>query len=142
MALSAANVKELFGKPMTRIPLNKSVLPLLGLILATVVIIWLTVPGQAGNYVEVPVGMQACAQDSECVTVGVTCDSCCNYEALNKSHRQDYQEKFRQQCQNWHGPVCNCRPAPGWDRPVCRQGRCQVITEEQTPLNKEEGNAE
>lgn len=73
-----------------------------------------------------PARFQACQQDSDCAIVDISCNQCCQQDAVNRSDSSDYMEHKSSTCVGRPGAICKCEYVPV--RAACEQGLCRLKT--------------
>ncbi len=61
-----------------------------------------------------------CQVDSDCTRIMTKCSCDCG-EAINKKFFKKYQKKFKDRCDNYHGPYCKMK----CNKIHCLNGYCQ-----------------
>jgi hypothetical protein len=69
-------------------------------------------------------GWAECESDGDCSLVGIGCDGCCQFGAINADLVSDFQMRFTQACSDYRGGICDCQPQPQVAR--CRAGACMA----------------
>ena len=79
----------------------------------------------SGSEVTIDVSLKHCSDHSSCTLVWTGCDGCCQRQAINKAFVGLYQEKFREACTDYSGPVCHCIPAD--QIALCVNQKCEAV---------------
>ena len=61
-----------------------------------------------------------CSADTDCALVNVTCNGCCDRDAIAASLTDEYRSAHEDACEGYSGGVCDC--APESLRAVCVDG--------------------
>jgi hypothetical protein len=77
-----------------------------------------------------PADLQHCRDDGDCILVDISCNGCCDQDAVNRKDSAEYFDHKSRTCAGYSGPVCDCcffkRKA------VCTGGRCESLLLEQS----------
>lgn len=79
-----------------------------------------------------PADMQHCRNDGDCILVDISCNGCCEQDAVTRTDSSDYYDHKLRTCVGEPGPVCNCCFFKR--KPACVSGRCESQLIEQSCL--------
>jgi hypothetical protein len=71
-----------------------------------------------------PSQYKACGDVSECVIVDISCDGCCQRDAVNRKDSAEYEAHKGRTCVGRQESICDCCSLPA--ETVCEQGLCQL----------------
>ena len=71
---------------------------------------------------------RACTVDADCERVNITCDSCCDVDAITATLVDRFRAERERACAAYDGPVCDCNARPPAAR--CIQQRCAAVLTE------------
>lgn len=76
-----------------------------------------------------PSALQVCQEDGDCVLVDISCNGCCERDAVNKKDTTMYSDFKARTCVGTFGAVCDCCYFPS--KAICDRGACrkQVLEE-------------
>lgn len=73
-----------------------------------------------------PAKYKKCQDVSDCVLVNVSCNQCCEQDAINRKDSLDYVSHKERTCVGIPGGVCDCCNISV--EAVCERGMCQLKT--------------
>lgn len=76
-----------------------------------------------------PSALQGCQGDSDCVLVDVSCNGCCERDAVNKNDTARYSDFKTRTCVGTWGAVCDC--CYYFSKAICDKGACRLQVLEQ-----------
>jgi hypothetical protein len=80
-----------------------------------------------GANVEVTPAYQECETDKDCTLVNITCNGCCEREAIQSSLEGEFEDAKKLACEGYQGPQCDCQELP--ETAACTAGRCEAVLE-------------
>ena len=78
-----------------------------------------------GTEVVVPDRYRGCAVDDDCTLVSISCDGCCERDAVAKSLAKEFESTRKDVCSGYEGPECDCEFAKLDAR--CKNQRCAAV---------------
>ena len=67
-----------------------------------------------------------CQQDADCILVSISCNGCCERDAIASTLESTYDENFSAACADYRGGICDCGLVPADAR--CIDSVCTHVT--------------
>lgn len=80
-----------------------------------------------------PAALKECAVDADCILMDISCNGCCDRDAVHRKDSASYLEHKRMTCVGEPGAMCSCCHFPA--KAVCEAGLClyRVLEERCSP---------
>jgi hypothetical protein len=75
--------------------------------------------------VVVPERYRECSADDDCTLANISCDGCCDRDAVAKSLAKAFERDRKGSCSGYDGPECDCAFAELEAR--CKEERCVAV---------------
>ena len=69
-----------------------------------------------------PAALKECEEDADCILVDISCNGCCDRDAVNREDSTSYLEHKRMTCVGEPGAICSCCHFPA--KAACEAGIC------------------
>lgn len=68
---------------------------------------------------------QKCAKAEDCILINISCDGCCEREAINRTDSMSYMDLKSKTCVGKKGSICDCSELPA--QAICENTVCKMV---------------